>query len=64
MLRSLDKWCYLCHLGHLWHHGVGDEHVDGAGPAHPDQLRDGVQEGEAGVGQVVNQEHLGLSSTE
>ena len=45
-------------LWHLTHHCVGHEHVDGLGAADPDQLGDGVEEGEAGVGQVVYQDDL------
>lgn len=39
---------------------MGHEHIHGPGAAHPDQLRHGVKEGEAGVRQVVNQENLGF----
>ena len=35
-----------------------DKHVDCPGPAHPHQLCHRVQEGEAGVRQVVDQQHL------
>ena len=45
-------------LGHLTHHSVGHEHVDTPGAPHPHQLGHGVEEGEAGVRQVVYQDHL------
>ena len=54
----MRNWSYNDHLWHLGHHGVGDKHVDGPGAAHPDQLRHGVEEGEAGVRQVVYQDDL------
>ena len=52
---------YEMYLRHLGHNGVCHKHVDGPGAAHPHQLGHGVEQGEAGVGQVVNQQHLNIN---
>ena len=48
----------ISHLRHLGEDSVRDKHIDCPGPAHPHQLCHRVQEGEAGVRQVVDQQHL------